>query len=249
MTASVADSAANATPFDSLPSPLDAVNDLRSAARWTLAAAAGVGAVLISGGPLVAVGQVHGVLHAVIAGVGLLVALAGVGLAIWQTSRVLIPQVTTPTILMQPSMAQWRAEIDASPADYFGLVATSVKDLLRYQGVAVSLARKVARETDVDLRMVLEQQLRRVEGHAARAAPYVRWLLASAHLWRIQADLRRARQATFVGAVLVVVGAVAFFIAAGGPTYVPVLTPQVTTTPTAPPAPSAHPAASARSTG
>ena len=230
MTASVADSAANATPFDSLPSPLDAVDDLRSAARWTLAAAAGVGAVLISGGPLVAVGQVHGVLHAVIAGVGLLVALAGVGLAIWQTSRVLIPQVTTP-------------------ADYFGLVATSVKDLLRYQGVAVSLARKVARETDVDLRMVLEQQLRRVEGHAARAAPYVRWLLASAHLWRIQADLRRARQATFVGAVLVVVGAVAFFIAAGGPTYVPVLTPQVTTTPTAPPAPSAHPAASARSTG
>jgi hypothetical protein len=124
-----------------------------------------------------------------------------------------------------------------------------VKDLLRYQGVAVSLARKVARETDVGLRMVLEQQLRRVEGHAARAAPYVRWLLASAHLWRIQADLRRARQATFVGAVLVIVGAVAFFIAAGGPTYVPVLTPQVTTTPTAPPAPSAHPAASARSTG
>ena len=137
-------------------------------------------------------------------------ALAGVGLAIWQTSRVLIPQVTTPTILLQPSMAQWRAEIDASPADYFGLVATSVKDLLRYQGVAVSLARKVARETDVDLRMVLEQQLRRVEGHAARAAACVRWLLASAHLWRIQADLRRARQATFVGAVLVVVGAVAF---------------------------------------
>ena len=46
------------TPFDSLPSPLDAVRTTsRFAARWTLAAAAGIGAVLISGGPLVAVGK------------------------------------------------------------------------------------------------------------------------------------------------------------------------------------------------
>ncbi len=246
MTASPADSAASATPSDSLPSPLGAVDDMRSAARWTLAAAGGVGAVLISGGPLVAVGQVHGVVHALEAGAGLLVALVGVGLAIWQTSQVLIPRVTTPTILMQPSMAGWRATIDSSPADYFGLVATSVQDLLRYQGVAVSLARKAAQETDDGLREELEQDLRGVEDDAARAAPYVRWLLAAGHVWRIEADLRRARLATFAGAVLVVAGAVTFFIATGGgPTYVPVLTPQVTATPTAIPAPSA----SVRSTG
>jgi hypothetical protein len=46
--------------IDSLPSPLDAVDDLRAAARWTIAAAGAVGAALISGGSLVAVGKVHG---------------------------------------------------------------------------------------------------------------------------------------------------------------------------------------------
>jgi hypothetical protein len=54
-------------------------------------AADAVGAALISGGPLVAVGQVHGVAHALIAGAGLVLALMGVGLAIWTTSTVLSP--------------------------------------------------------------------------------------------------------------------------------------------------------------
>ena len=55
-----------------------------------------MGAALISGGPLVAVGQVHGAAHALLAGAGLVVALSGVGLAIWSTSKVLSPRLTTP---------------------------------------------------------------------------------------------------------------------------------------------------------
>jgi hypothetical protein len=229
-------SGSNVTPVNALPSPLDAVDDLRSAARWTLAAAGGVGTILLSGGPLVAVGQIHGFSHAIVAGAGLAVALAGVGLAIWQTSQVLIPRVTTPTIVMMPALAPWRAEIDRSPSDYFGSLATSVQDLLRHQAVAASLARQLAREPDPRRRRLFEKELRRVEGNAARAAPYVRWLLAAAHVWTIQADLRRAQRATLAGALLVVVGAVALFSATGqGPTYVPVLTPQVTATPTVSP--------------
>ena len=54
----------------SLPSPLDSVHDMRTAAKWMLAAAGAVGAALISGGPLVAVGQVHGLWHAFLAGSG-----------------------------------------------------------------------------------------------------------------------------------------------------------------------------------
>jgi len=60
--------------FEGLPSPLEAVDDLQSAAKWTLAAEGAVGVALISGGPLVAVGQVHGTAHALLAGAGLAVA-------------------------------------------------------------------------------------------------------------------------------------------------------------------------------
>jgi hypothetical protein len=52
-----------------------------------------------TGGPLVAVGQVHGVLHAVLAGLGLAIALGGAGMAIWFTSKVLVPRLMTPAVL------------------------------------------------------------------------------------------------------------------------------------------------------
>ena len=77
------------TPFD----------DMRTAAKWMLAAAGAVGAALISGGPLVAVGQVHGLWHAFLAWLGLVVALGGVGVAIWYTSQVLVPRLTTPNTM------------------------------------------------------------------------------------------------------------------------------------------------------
>src|SRR5882757_6423927 len=111
--------------FEGLPSPLEAVDDLRAAAKWTLAAEGAVGAALISGGPLVAVGQVHGVAHALVAGAGLAVALGGVG-------RV----------------------IEADPAQFFGVVATKVDALLLHQEVAVDLARKVGAEKDPARRQV-----------------------------------------------------------------------------------------------
>src|ERR1700734_2438056 len=99
----------------SLPSPLDAVDDLRAAAKWTLAAAGAVGAALISGGPLVAVGQVHGLGHALLAGLGLALALAGVGIAIWSTSKVLAPRLTTRRTVMSPALAGLRHDIEEEP--------------------------------------------------------------------------------------------------------------------------------------
>jgi hypothetical protein len=223
--------------FERLPSPLEAVDDLRAAAKWTLAAEGAVGAVLISGGPLVAVGQVRGVAHALIAGAGLVVALGGVGLAIWFTSKVLSPRLTTPEMLRSPALAGLRQVIEAEPAQFFGVTATKVEALLLHQDVAVDLARQVAAEKDPARRRMIDRQLRRAEGNATRAAPYVRWLLTLAHVWQIEADLRRSRWFTLAGGLLVVVGAVLFFVATGTPTYVPVLTPQVTAVPsaTAPP--------------
>ena len=200
-----------------------------------------MGATLISGGPLVAVGQVHVTAHALLAGAGLVVALGGVGLAIWFTSKVLSPRLTTPETLRSPALAGLRRVIEAEPAQFFGVAATKVDALLLHQEVAVDLARKAAAEKDPARRQAIKRQLRRAEVNAARAAPYVRWLLALAHVWRIEADLRRSRWFTLAGGLLVVAGAVLFFAATGGPTYVPVLTPQVTAVPSAAAPPTATP--------
>lgn len=232
--------------FERLPSPLEAVDDLRAAAKWTLAAEGAVGAALISGGPLVAIGQVHGVAHALIAGAGLVVALGGVGLAIWFTSKVLSPRLTTPQTLRSPALATLRQIVEAEPAQFFGVVATKVDVLLLHQEVAVDLARQVAEEKDAARRRLLDRQLRRAEANVARAAPYVRWLLALGHVWQIEADLRRSRWFTLLGGTLVVAGAVLFFVATSAPAYVPVLTPQVTVLPSAPAWPAATAVPSAR---
>jgi hypothetical protein len=233
MTTPTAGGPGTGKPFEGLPSPLEAVDDLRSAAKWTLAAEGAVGAALISGGPLVAVGQVHGTGHALLAGAGLAVALGGVGLAIWFTSKVLSPRLTTPETLRSPGLAGLRQVIEAEPAQFLGVAATKVGALLLHQEVAVDLARKAAAAKDPARRQAIKRHLRRAEANAARAAPYVRWLLALAHVWQIETDLRRSRWFTLAGGLLVVAGAVLFFIATSGPTYVPVFTPQVTAVPTA----------------
>jgi hypothetical protein len=231
--------------FESLPSPLGAVDDLRSAAKWALAAAGTVGAVLISGGPLVAVGQVHGTRHALLAGAGLILALGGVGLAIWAASRVLAPRLTTPTTLRSKRLRGLRRELETEPEQFFGTLATTVSSLLLHQAVAVDLARKSAAEKDLARRQKLEGYLRKAEENALRAEPYVQWLLELGHVWGMQLDLRRSRWCTLAGGVLVVSGAVLFFLATAnsGPVYVPVLAPSVTATPhlTASPRPPATP--------
>jgi hypothetical protein len=219
-----------AVPADSLPSPLDAIGDLRAAARWMIAAAGAVGAVLIGGGPLVAVGKVHGLGHAVIAAISLLVGLVGVGLAIWQTSLVLVPPITTASTLRHESMRGLREMIERAPSDYFGLAAVSVEDLLRHREIAAQVYEQLKVARDPARQASLRRYLDRVQANLRRTNPYVRWLLATAHVWQIQAALRRARWCTLAGAALVAVGTVGLLSVTSQPpvTYVPVLTPQPT---------------------
>jgi hypothetical protein len=217
-----------------LPSPLDAVDDLRSVARWTIASAGAVGAALISGGPLVAVGKVHGLTNAIIVGVALVVALAGVGLAIWQTSQVLTPFMTTPATLRDPALSGLREIIDAAPENFFGVAASSVDDLLQHRTVAVRLGRMIAAEKNPDRRAILEGNMQRVQANIARTDPYVRWLLALAHVWQVQAALRRARMFTFLGGVIVAAAAVAFFTVTGQQSATSAPKPHATPTTSAP---------------
>jgi hypothetical protein len=238
MTAPPGESPVAKSLIEPLPSPLDAIDDLRATAKWMVAAAGAVGAALISGAPLVAVGQVHGLWHALLAGLGLVLALAGVGIAIWSASKVLAPRLTTRKAVLSPGLAGLRQDIEAEPEQFFGLAATSVAGIFKRQDdereIVADLARQAAAEKDPQRRAVLEGQLRRVEENAARTGAYIRRLLSLAHVWQIQADLQWSRRCTLGGGLLVIGGAVLFFVATGsGPTYVPVLTPQVTATPSA----------------
>jgi hypothetical protein len=196
-----------------LPSPLDAISDLRAAARWTIAAFGVVGTALIGGGPLVAVGKVHHPVNAVVAGAGLLVAVIGIGVAIWTTSQVLIPPVTTLATLDSPLTSELRAMIDRAPAEFFGAAATSVGDLLRHRIIAVNTRQKLAEETDPARRRAWQQYLHRAQRNVARTEHQVRWLLAMAHVWQIRAAMRRARIWCLLGLVLVIAGAVTLLIA------------------------------------
>ena len=226
---------------DSLPSPLAAVDDMRATAQWTLVVVGAVGAALISGGPLVAVGQVHGVAHAVVAGVGLIVALAGVVLAIWFTSKVLTPRLTTPGAFIarktKADLASLTASIDEEPSYFFGVVADNVSDLLAHYaktlGAIRTLTEAIGAQEDPTVRDGLEKQLAQVQADEDRVDSYMTLLLPLAHAWLVQADLRRSRLWTLAGGMLVVIGAVLFFSVAGSstPTYVPVMTPAVTSTP------------------
>ncbi|MFE6285734.1 hypothetical protein [Streptomyces sp. NPDC057877] len=203
------------TPFDALPSPLDAVPELRAAARWMIGAFGAVGAALIGGGPLVAVGKVHGLGEAAVAGAALLLALAGVCLAVWQVSRVLVPPVTTTATLADPALRGLRELIDSAPADFFGTAATGVDDLLRHRVIAANIQRALAAETDPRLRELLRHHLGRARTNVARTDPYVRWLLAMAHVWQIRAALHLARRWCLLAVLLVAVGAVGFLTVTG----------------------------------
>jgi hypothetical protein len=110
----------SAGPWPGLPSPLDAVDDMRTTAKWIIGAVAAVGAALLGGAPLAAAGRIHGFGHAAEAFCGLAIALAGVGWAIWHTTDALIPPVTTLTALETPQLAELRAQIAAEPSAFFG---------------------------------------------------------------------------------------------------------------------------------
>jgi hypothetical protein len=157
-----------------------------------------------------------------------------VGLAIWHTSKVLVPPLTIPALLGTPSMEKLRQIIEAAPADFFGVTASRINDLLRHRTIAANLSQQVETEQNPERRDKLEVQLSRALANVERADPYVRWLLATAHVWQIREALRRAHWYTMLGVVLVAVGAAALFSVTGRETiYVPVVTPQITVVPTA----------------
>lgn len=214
MTSVDATAADTADPMQGLPSPLDAVDDMRSTAKWTIAAVAAVGAALIGGAPLAAVGKVHGLGSAIEAFGGLALGLAGVGWAIWHTTDALIPPTTTLAALQTPQLADLRAQIAADPGAFFGPFGTSTTQVKaavqRYDTAAAQIAVMIATETDATRQRVLAQGQADALANAAQASARLRWLLSLMHAYRVRDQLRTARLHTFAGAAVAALGAVLF---------------------------------------
>lgn len=204
-------------PWSGVSSPLDAIADMRTTAKWIIAALAAVGAILLSGGPLTAMGKIHGAGHIAWGFGGLVVAIAGVGWAIWHTSDALMPPLTTLASLDTPQLAGLRAQINANPRAFFGPFGTSVRQLEaechRWDAVAANVSKTLITEQDRTRRLTLELGLADARANAAHIRARLRYLLELAHAWRVRDQLRWARLQAFLGAGVTALGAMLFVAA------------------------------------
>jgi hypothetical protein len=199
------------------PSPLEAVADMRATARWITAAAAAVGAALLGGAPLTAVGKVHGAGHIVLSFLGLALGLAGVGWIIWHTADAMIPPMTTLADLDTDPLRGLRRQSEKTPEAFFGPFGTSADDLQAahhlYSTAAANLAILLAREEDPARARILTQGLSDARANAAKAAVRIQYLLELAHVWNVRAALRQARVHVYLGATATALGTVIFLTA------------------------------------
>lgn len=205
---------ASATDSAGLPSPLQSVSDMRMAAKWLIGTAAAVGAVLVGGAPLTAVGKLHSIQATALAFGGLVVGLVGVAWAIWHTSDVFIPPTTTLGDLHDGKLADLRVLIARDSKAFYGPFGVSVDDLeaacRRFDTAAANLAVMTASESDDKRRRLLRQGYADAKANAAQAQSRREWLLGLIHAWKVRTQLRRARLHVFIGAALVGLGLVTF---------------------------------------
>jgi hypothetical protein len=216
---------------------------MRTTAKWIIGAAAAVGAAILGGAPLAAIGKIHGVVSAVEAFAGIVIGLSGAGWAIWHTAETLIPPATTLATLETPQLADLRAQIAADPTAFYGPFGTSVAELQvacqRFDIAEARAAIMLAAENDPTRQRILAQGVADAAANAILARTRLQWLLALTHAWRVRHLLRGARLHAFAGAATAALGAVLFITAtstngsvatAPGP-FSPASTPTATPTP------------------
>jgi hypothetical protein len=200
-----------------------AVADMRATARWTIAAFAAVGSVMLGGLPLAAIGKVRGGADLALATGGLALAVFGVAWAIWHTGEALTPRLTTMRVLTEPTpreeraLRDLRAELAAVPRAFYGPFGTTPRELdaacRLHSTVAAGLEGLLVHETDEHRRAEAAHQLTTARANAAQASRRRGDLLELAHAWQVRGALHRARLHTMAGACAVVAGAVVFLLA------------------------------------
>ena len=204
--------APTSTRTDPLPSPLDAVPDTRATARWTIGAVSAVGALLVGGAPLTAVGRIDDVGDLLAIAGGMLIVIVSLGWAVWQTAEALTPALTTVEILRDRRLSDLRAQVARSPSTYFGPFGDTWDGLARglqeHRRVAVNLRAGADQETDSHRRGRWTAALAAAEANVALAEQLMNRLAALVHVWRIRAAVRRARSHTLLAMIGVSVGAI-----------------------------------------
>ena len=200
-----------------LPSPLESLPDMRAAAKWIIGAMASVGAFMMGGLPLAVLGRLTTPLQAVGFAAGLMIALAGVGVAVWFTADALVPPVTTMDTFARPELKQLRDAVAESPTAFFGPFGGSPSDLRqaynRHFTVANHVRRELQQEQDADRRAAWSQAFDDSAANLALIASLQGRLVQLIHVWQVREALRRGRRFTMLGAGLVVVGTTVALIA------------------------------------
>jgi hypothetical protein len=170
------------------------------------------------GGPLTVIGRIPNWEHAAVAVAGLVISLAGIGWAIWQTIEALMPTVTTIAELDTAEFAFLGEQIRVDPAAFLGPFGSSVGELSAaanmWETAAANIAIEVARRDKSVPPAVLAQGLADAQANAAQARARLRWLLEYAHARRVRNQLRRVLLRMFVGAAVAAIGALVFVFAA-----------------------------------
>jgi hypothetical protein len=199
----------------------DAVADMRTTARWTIAAAGAVAALLLGGAPLTAAGKITHAGDAVLALAGLLVALGGVGWAVWWTGEALMPRIATIANLSDPDLSDLRGAMARDATAFYGPFGHSGDDVRAaiafHSTVAANLAVTAAAEPDPVRARVLAQALDDARANADLARLLQERLVRLAQAWKVRTAVRRARRQTLVAATVIAVGVILFLTATHEP--------------------------------
>ncbi|MET8040661.1 hypothetical protein ABZU25_07320 [Micromonospora sp. NPDC005215] len=200
-----------------LPSPIDAVADMRAAAKWTIAAFAVVGAFILGGVPVAVIGKLQDRGDAVAVAAGIMTALLGVSWAVWHTTEALTPPITTIASLRDPRLKRMLGIIESDPAAFFGGFGTDEKSLreslVMHATMVSALSLRLAKECSEEQRRVWALALDDARANLAGAQYAQQRLLAIIYTWQVREALRRARLQTLTGVALSAVGALVFLSA------------------------------------
>ena len=190
-----------------------AVGTLREAAKWVIAAFAGVGAAVLGALPVAGIAKIASGWSIALAVVGALLAVSGVALGIWTTSKVLTPRVSTlRTATGLPTVV---AAINQDPATFLGGAGMTLDgfllDLSGWQRTMQELSE--ASGPDHVAERQRSEAFGIARGNVESRSAIAQRIVAFAHFEYISTIFRKARVATFCGFMIVALG-VGLFLAA-----------------------------------
>jgi hypothetical protein len=204
------------------PTPAERV---RQAARWLIAAFAGVGAALAAGIQISNLGSIEDTDRLLLAGAGAALGFAGVAVAIWHIAKVLAPQEALLRDLeSSPALA---ARFHDEPT-FLGGCYERVTDLTSdyEKGLRAYRRAQIARWKDPG-NPVLEAEVKRLNDVFEELSSIVEFLRSVVIYEKTRAAYSKARCWVLLGAILAFIGVVTFAYAANPPEETEPLSPRL----------------------